>query len=133
MRKLAAIFLSVLLAFGCVSLTGCGKYRSSYSALVLITSNNSDGASMKFGTFRGTNVFKVKCGEGESTLKYDGKIKSGTMKVYYDSDGTKKELFTLHEGESVEATGGELSQGTVYIILESDGKCEDGDFHFEVV
>ena len=94
---------------------------------------------MSFWKFDGTIVFKLKCKDsGKEVLKYSGKLEDkneeedGTITVYYDDDGTKKELFTLKNGESVEATLNKLNEGTVYIIVETDNRCENGELEFNI-
>lgn len=129
--KLVTVFLLPVMIF-CLVLTSCGKYNSSYMAIMLVTSNTSKEASMSFSSFKGTKVFKVKCKEEGEKLEYSGHLDKGEMSVYYDDDGTKKLLFTVKDGEQVEDASEELSKGTVYIIVETEGKCSDGKFEFSV-
>ena len=128
-RIIRIIAVTVIMIAACLGLTGCGRYTSSYVASICVTTSDS----VSFGSLKGTMVFTAKCdGEEGRKIKYSAKLDTGSFTVYYDSDGTKKELFTINAGESVEASGGELVKGTVYIILETDGKCEDGKFSFEI-
>ena len=128
MKKVLAIILSLLLIF---TLAGCGKYTSSYSALALVHSNDSDSALLNFYTLNGRMVFKLNCPD-EGTLKYKAKLESGSVNVYYDITGTKEELFTLSDGEEVESQLEDIGSGKLYIIVETDGKATNGDFHFSV-
>ena len=128
-RIITIALLTVITIAACLSLTGCGRYTSSYVTTMCVKTDDS----VSFSSLKGTVVFTAKCdGEEGRKIKYSAKLGTGSFTVYYDSDGTKKELFTIGAGESVEASGGELVKGTVYIILETDGKCEDGKFSFEI-
>lgn len=130
-NKLASVFLVPVMLF-CLVFTSCDRYNSSFMAMMLVTSNTSQKASMSFSSFKGTKVFKVKCKEEGETLSYSGHLDKGELSVYYDDDGTKKMLFTIKDGEQVEEKSEELSKGTVYIIVETEGKCSDGKLEFSV-
>ena len=127
MRRVFAFLLVFVLLL--LSLTGCSKYTSSYSAVAFVHSNESDSAFMNFYTFEGRMVFKLKS-PGEGDLKYTAKLESGNATVYYDFHGEKQELFSIAGGEECDGHGGYVEAGTVYIIVETDGKCQNGDFHF---
>ena len=136
-KKPRRFLVMVLMILSILSLTACGKYNSSWSATAFAHSNTSKSASMSFWKFDGTIVFKLKCKDsGKEVLKYsgklDGKEENGTITVYYDDDGTKKELFSLKNGESVEATLDKLNEGTVHIIVETDNRCENGELEFNI-
>ena len=136
-KKTRRFLVMVLMLLTILSLTACGKYNSSWSATAFVHSNTSKSASMSFWKFDGTIVFKLKCKDsGKEVLKYsgklDGKEENGTITVYYDDDGTKKELFSLKNGESVEATLDKLNEGSVHIIVETDNRCENGELEFNI-
>ncbi len=132
-RILKSLVAMVLVAATVVMTTACGvKYASHFSATLLVTSNDSDSAKMHFGSFKGTKVFKVKVKDEDSVIRYSGELETGSITVYYDTDGTKEEWFTLQAGESVKGTLDNLSKGKCYIIVETDGKCKDGKLSFEV-
>jgi len=126
MKKMVVLLMTVLMV---LSLSGCSKYVSSYSAIAFVHSNESDEAFMNFYSFEGRMVFKL-TSPGEADLKYTAKLESGNATVYYDFYGKKQELFSISGGEEVDAHGGYVEAGTVYIIVETDGKCQNGDFHF---
>ena len=126
MRRVFALLLVFVLLL--LSLTGCSKYTSSYSAVAFVHSNESDSAFMNFYTFEGRMVFKLKS-PGEGDLKYTAKLESGNATVYYDFHGEKQELFSISGGEEFDGHGGYVEAGTVYIIVETDGKCQNGDIH----
>ena len=65
-------------------------------------------------------------------LKYTGTLAKGSATVYYDNDGTKKELFSVSAGEDVDSSFEALEKGTLYIIIETDGTAEGGDFSFSI-
>ena len=122
---LVAMFILI-----CVCFNGC-KYVSSFSATVCIHSSSSDSGFIQFDSLTGTYVFKMKP-ESTNTLYYTAKLGSGSLKVYYDNDDEKKELFTLHSGESADAFLTPLKSGTLYVIIETDGECENGDLSFSL-
>ena len=127
------LLLTAIAICFCLCLTGCGRYSSHYIATALIQSNDSNSAFMDFYHFKGTIVFKLKIDKHSTgTINYSAKLSSGSITVYYDSDGTKKEWFSLHNGESVESSLEGLNKGKVYIIIESDGQCENGELNFKV-
>ena len=123
MRKILPVLLVALI------LTGCAKYPSHYNAVGFVHSNDSSSAFMDFHSFDGDISFKLKIGE---RLKYSGKLGSGSATVYYDSDGTKKELFKINAGDEVESSIETPGGGSLYIIVETDEKCEDGEMKCEV-
>ena len=126
MKKIVVLLISAILL---LSLTGCGKYFSSYSALGFVHSNTSDSAYMSFYSFSGRMVFRLRS-SGEGDLKYTAKLESGNAAVYSDYNGTKQELFSISDGEEFDSHGGYVESGTVYIIVETDGACRGGDFRF---
>lgn len=132
MKKRILVFSMALLTILCMGLTGCSGYVSSFRATVLITTSTSSSASVEFSTLTGTKVQQMKTKEDGATLEYSGKLLEGSMTVYYDEDGTKKELFTIKGGENKEGSVVIGKKGKTYLILETDGKCETGKFTFEI-
>lgn len=128
-KKLAVLIIAVMMG---VLLTACGKYTSSYKATILVTTNHSDEASMSFSTFTGTKVFKVKSGDDGTVLKCKASLSEGSATVYYDYDGTKRELCTLNSGEAFNESIDIEANSTIYIIVETNGKAEEGRFEFGV-
>ncbi|MBQ6104795.1 MAG: hypothetical protein IJL03_02480 [Lachnospiraceae bacterium] len=132
-KAIQRILLLMTAVVLCMSLTGCGEYTSSYSATVLITSNTSKKMSVEFSSLKGKMVHKLKCdGKEGRELKYTASLKSGTATVYYDIDGTREELFTIHGGETADSSLGNLAKGKIYIIIETEGKCEGGSFKLNI-
>ena len=129
-KKCAVLAAVVLL---CACLGGCGKYASSYVTTMMVRTAKSKEVKVSFSTLKGTLVEKLKCdGKEGRELKYSAELGTGTIKVYYDIDGTKEELFTITGGEKIEDSLGELKKGTIHIFLETDGKAEDGKFEFKI-
>ena len=114
-----------------LSLTGCSAYSSRYRAVGFVHSNESASSFMNFYTFDGRMVFKMKS-SGEGELTYTAKLESGNATVYYDSNGSKTELFSVSAGDELHAHGGYVEAGTVYVIVETDGECRNGDFRFSL-
>ena len=131
MRKKMTILLISLICLLAMVLSGCGRYTSSWSAVGCAQSNTSDSAFVSFYKLSGKMVFKLKSDVDEE-IHYQGKLKSGSLTVYYDTDGTKKELFSMKSGEEVDDRIGDLQKGTTYIIIETDERCENGDLHFDL-
>ena len=130
MKLKSRLPLVAMLILICVCFNGC-KYVSSYSATICIHSSSSDSGSIQFESLTGTYVFKMKP-ESTNTLYYTAKLGTGSLKVYYDNDDEKKELFTLNSGEAKEFTLTPLKSGTLYVIIETNGKCENGDLSFSL-
>ena len=124
-------FLWIAVIICLLSLTGCGKYVSSYKAVGFVHSNTSKSAFMDFISFDGRMVFTLKS-SGEGELKYSATLESGSAAIYYDYLDTKTELCTVNAGDAIDSNGGYIEAGTVYIIVETDGKCENGEFTFSV-
>ena len=125
--RLTLAALCILISVCC---TGC-KYVSSYSATVCIHSSSSDSGSIQFDSLRGTYVFKMQA-DSASQLSYTAKLGSGRLKVYYDLDDGKKELFSLNSGDTAEASLSPLKAGTLYVIIETEGSCENSDLRFSL-
>lgn len=132
MKKATSLLFALL--FVCFALAGCGKYVSSYSAVAFAHSNERASAWMSFMSFSGSQVFKLKCeSDNEAAIRYEGKLENGSLSVFYDCGGEKKELFSLHAGDDIQSAGGALPEDTVYIIVETSEKCENGSLSFEIV
>lgn len=126
------ILTLTLITIVLLALTACSGYPSKYKTTMCVRTNDSDSASLSFSTFEGTESFKLSTKESGTTLKYSAKLDKGTATIYYDDDGTKKELFTIKAGETVDSKIENLNSGKLYIIFETDGKCEEGKFEFEL-
>ena len=126
--------LSVVLVLAIVlcMLTGCSKYPASYNATLFVHSNTSKSATMSFGSFDGHISFKLKNKEASNQLVYSAKLETGSATVYIDTDGTKKELFTINAGDEVDSAIGELEVGEIYIIVETTEKCKEGKMEFKI-
>ena len=127
MKKTLIVLLLVALCLVCFA--ACSKYNSHYSALLLITSNTSKAASIRFTSLNGTKAFKLK---SDGVLNYSAKLTGGSATVYYDYNGTKMELFSIGSGQEVGPASVNVTPGTVYVIVETNGKCEEGQFSFDV-
>lgn len=130
MKKILPILILISLCIVClVCLAACSKYNSHYSALMLITTNTSKSASIRFTSLNGTKVFKLK---SDGVLNYSAKLTGGSATVFYDYNGTKMELFSIGAGQEVGPTSVNVTPGTVYVIVQTNGKCEEGQFRFDV-
>lgn len=133
MKKIARIIIATAMLVLCFTLSACGNgYASNYSGTAIVTTKTSDKASLSFGSFSGTCVMQLKNnGGGEALIAYEATLEEGNIKVYYDFNGEKLDLFEIVTGGSVEAeTEAFTSNKTIYIIIESDGKCSEGSFSF---
>ena len=132
-KNIRKAFLAVLV-IACVCLCSCSPYKSKYSATAFVHSNTSDSAFMDFWQFEGTMVFKLKCSDPNGArLKYEGKLGSGELIVYIDTDGKEEDLFSLVSDEIRETTSIDVEAGTIYIIVVTSGQCEDGHLKFDIV
>ena len=130
MKKILPILILISLCLVClVCFAACSKYNSHYSALLLITSNTSKSASIRFTSLNGTKVFKLK---SDGVLNYSAKLTGGSATVFYDYNGTKMELFSIGAGQEVGPASVNVTPGTVYVIVETNGKCAEGQFSFDV-
>ncbi len=124
--------LSILmLAAMLVALASCNIYSSSYSALGLVRSNTSHRAYLNFHSLRGRLVYSLKVNDTEDII-CSGKLDEGSLCVYYDVDGTKKEMVQLSGGQTFDIVMDDMKAGKVIIIVETDGKCKDGILEFKV-
>ncbi len=153
------VWIAVAVVLLAIGLAGCGKYVSSYRAMALVRSTRPESASVSFSELEGTMAFRLKCRKGSGALQIfcSAKMESGSATVYCDSDGTKREWFTIEAGsdaatvyfysypdgarsEGLPLEAGEelktpwhpVSPGTAYVVIETDGKCEEGSFRFDV-
>ena len=133
MKKRMKLMLMTAVVLGAFILGGCAKYPSSHNASGFVHTNRSKTADMTFSSFSGSQTFTMQADGGEGgQISYSARLESGEATVYYDSDGTKKELFSVRAGENVDAAGGELKKGTLYVIVETSGNCTNGEFHFSI-
>lgn len=128
MKRIAAAALLLIMA-----LTGCGGYNEHYTATIQISSEGNNKAYQRFEKFNGTRVLDMRNSDRDKdTLYYTATLGEGSVTVYVDYDGKKRELFTIEGGEEVDDCITDIDFHKVYVIIESDGTCEDGDFEFEI-
>ncbi len=133
MKKIASVIIVMTMMVLCFTLAACKiKYASHYSATFMVTTNNSNEASVSFDSFSGTYVMKLKNnGTDEVFISYEAKLGEGNIKVYYDFNDEKLNLFEIGTNDSVDSkTETFTGDKTIYIIIESDGKCKVGSFSF---
>lgn len=133
MKKFASLIVAVVTLILCITIAACGNgYSSHYSAAMMVEENTLTKASVSFDRFDGTYVMKLKNnGEDEVSITYEATLKEGNIKVYYDFNGEKLDLFEIETNGSVNTqTEAFTGNKTIYIILESDGKCNEGKFSF---
>lgn len=133
MKKFASVIVSVATLVLCFAISACAtKYKSHYSASTMVTTNTSDKASVSFGSFSGTYVMKLQNnGADEVCITYKATLGNGNIKVYYDYNDEKLDLFEIATNGSVDSkTQAFTGNKTIYVIIESDGKSNDGSFSF---
>ena len=116
-RTKIVVIMAVMMLVATVA-AGCSKYKSKYFAICFAHSNTSGSAFMSFGEFDGTMVFTLKTKKG-GAINYSAKIEKGSLTVYYDSEGTKEELFKLSAGESVSSSLENLPKGKLMVIART--------------
>ena len=133
MKKFVSAIIAVAALVLCFTLCACAtKYVSHYSSSTMVTTNTSDKASISFGSFSGTYVMKLQNnGADEVSISYEATLGEGKIKVYYDYNDEKLDLFEIGANGSVDSkTEAFTGNKTIYVIIESDGKCKDGSFSF---
>ncbi|MDE7439956.1 MAG: hypothetical protein K2N23_05580 [Clostridia bacterium] len=132
MKKIAGIIIAIATLVLCFTLSACGnKYSSNYSSSKMVEKNTSDTASVSFDKFSGTYVIKFNTSNEKASITYNATLKEGNIKVYYDFNDEKLDLFEIGTDGSVEGkTETFTCNKTIYIIIESDGKCREGSFSF---
>lgn len=133
MKKFANAIIATVMLVLCFALSACGtKYVSNYSANIMTTINSPTEASVSFDAFSGTYVIKFRnTGDDKASITYNATLKEGNIKVYYDFNDEKLDLFEIGSDGSVEGkTEAFTGDKTIYIIIESDGKCGAGSFSF---
>ena len=133
MKTFARGIIAAVILILCFTLSACGnKYVSHYSAMLMVKTNTSHKASVSFDSFSGTHVIKLKNNSADEVfLTYEATLGEGNIKVYYDFNDEKLNLFEIATNGSVDKkTGTFTGNKTIYIIIESDGKCHDGSFSF---
>ncbi len=126
------VLIAAVMALFLLPLSSCNKYTSHYKATMLVQTHTTKNASMSFSSFEGTMVFKLKCESADEKINYSAKLENGAAKVFYDCNGTKAELFSIHSGDDITKSGGILQKSTVYIIIEMSETGQDGHFNFDI-
>ena len=133
MKKFAGVIVAVATLVLCFALSACvNGYASNYSGMAIVTTKTSNEASLSFSTFSGTCVMQLQNkGADEVSVTYEATLEEGSIKVYYDFNGKKLDLFEIGNNGSVEGkTDAFTGKKTIYLIIESDGKCSEGSFLF---
>ena len=133
MKKIVSIVIAVTMLVLCFTLSACeNKYASHYSAMMMVRTNTLHKASVSFDNFSGIYVMKFKnVGDERSFITYNATLEEGNIRVYYDFNDEKLNLFEIGTDGSIEGkTETFTSNKTIYIIIESDGKCNVGSFSF---
>ena len=133
MKKIASTVIATVMLVLCFMLSACGnKYTSHYSATLMVRTNTLHEASVSFSNFSGIYVMKLKnIGDEKAFITYNATLEEGNIKVYYDFNNEKLNLFEIGTDGSIEGkTEAFTSNKTIYIIIESDGKCNVGSFSF---
>ena len=133
MKKFVSVIIAVITFVLCFTLSACGnKYVSNYSAMLMVRENTSNKASVSFDSFSGTYVIQLKNNSADEVfITYEATLREGNIKVSYDFNDEKLNLFEIKTNGSVDGktetfTGNQI----IYIIIESDGKSNDGSFSF---
>lgn len=133
MKKITKIVIAAMMLILCFTVSACeNKYASHYSATFMVRKNTTSEASVSFGTFSGIYVMQLKnTGDEKTFITYNATLEEGNIKVYYDFNDEKLNLFEIGTDGSIEGkTETFTSNKTIYIIVVSDGKCKAGSFSF---
>ncbi len=64
-------------------------------------------------------------------ISYEASLREGNIKVFYDFNDEKLNLFEIETDGSVDGKTETITGNqTIYIIIESDGKSSGGSFSF---
>ena len=133
MKKITRMVIVAVMLILCFTLSACeNKYVSHYSATLMVKKNTTSEASVSFSNFSGIYVIQLKnTGDEKIFITYSATLEEGNIKVYYDFNDEKLNLFEIGTDGSIEGkTEKFTSNKTIYIIIESDGKCKAGSFSF---
>ena len=124
--RIAALCLCLLFA------AGCGRV-SRYSAVGFAHSNTSKEAYMRFHSFEGTMVFRLKCDDpGRDLLRCSGSLESGLIRISCENGADLSELSSLEGGGEVAEDLPLDFAGEVTVVVTADGPCVNGDLRFTV-
>ena len=133
MKKIAIVIIVTVMLILCFSLSACvTKYVSNYSASRMTETKTLTKAYVSFSNFGGVYVIKFQnTGNDEMCITYNATLQEGNIKVYYDFNDEKLDLFEIGangsaEGKTEAFTGGKI----IYIVIESDVKNNAGSFSF---
>ncbi len=117
----------------CFTLLSCTNI-SHYSATLMVTTNTPTKASISFASFNGTYVMQLKNkGADEAFITYEATLENGNIKVYYDFNDEKLNLFEIGANDSFQGkTETFTGSKTIYITIESEAKCYEGSFSFHL-
>lgn len=133
MKKFASVIVATVVVVLCFTLSACGtKYKSKYNAKLMAEEIKTNEASVSFDSFSGTYVIKFNDkGDNKVSISYKATLKEGNVKVYYDYNDEKLDLFAIGAAGSKEGKTEAFTRGnTIYVIIESDGNCGEGKFSF---
>ena len=115
MKKFVSVITAVVTLVLCFTLAACvTKYHSNYSSSSMVTENTPDTASVSFGSFSGKYVIKLdNKGADEAFITYEATLEKGNIKVYYDFNDEKLNLFEIEtdglvEGKTETFTGNKI-------------------------
>ncbi|MDE6028712.1 MAG: hypothetical protein K2F90_00105 [Clostridiales bacterium] len=131
MKRFSRVIVAALALVLCFALCACGnkKYASRYSSSMMVKKSTTNKESISFGTFSGVYVMEFKNTSDEVRITYNATLEKGNIKVYFDYNDEKSDLFEIGTDGSVEGkTEAFKSNQTIYVIIESDGKCTGGSF-----
>ena len=133
MKKFVSAIIATVTLVLCFTLAACGnKYVSRYNAMLMVRSNTSDKASVSFENFSGTYVMHLKNNSADEVfISYEAMLREGNIKVFYDFNDEKLNLFEIETDGSVDGKTETITGNqTIYIVIESDGKSSGGSFSF---
>ena len=133
MKKFASVITVIVMVVLCFALSACGnKYFNKYNSSLMVEEKTENKASVSFDTFSGTYVIKFhNKGSDKVYISYKAALEDGSIKVYYDFNDEKLDLFEIGANGSMEGkTDAFVGDKIVYIVIESDGKCSEGSFSF---
>ncbi|MDE7296882.1 MAG: hypothetical protein K2N84_06405 [Clostridia bacterium] len=120
MKKIVGVIIAVATLVLCLALSACGnRYKSHYNSKLMVEEKTSNTASISFDSFSGTYVMKFdEKVSGEVSITYQATLAEGNIKVYYDFNEEKLDLFEIgSNGNANGKTEAFTGSQTIYVII----------------
>ncbi len=124
MIKVKGIFILIVTLILCLTLSAFKCDITAYTATMMVTTNTSNKATLSFCSFKGSYRMHLQSnGDNQVYISYEATLEQGNIKVYYDYNGKKLNLFEIWSNDTKKGRT-EVFKGkkTIHITIDSDGK-----------